>query len=139
MTILANLVVTAAAANAVTAPEQFRDSNPESAIIQANFTYGSGGTSVDAWVQTSIDDGLTWADVANFHFTTSSARFLFNLSALTPVTVQYTPTDGALAANTAKDGLLGAIWRVKSTSVGTYAGGTTLRVDMVARGRMTAQ
>jgi hypothetical protein len=39
-------------------------------------------------------------------------------------------TDGTLAANTAKDGVLGALWRVKYTTVGTYAGGTTLNVDI---------
>lgn len=137
MTMLANLAITTALTAQVTLPQQMRDGNPESAILQANFVYGSGGTSADVWVQTSVDDGQTWADVANFHFLTTSARAQFNLSALTPITTQYTPTDGTLAANTAKDGLLGPLWRVKYTTVGTYAGGTTLRVDIAPRGRLT--
>jgi hypothetical protein len=106
MTILLNATITTAVAASVTTTEQFRDGNPESAIIQGTFTYGSGGTTADAWVQTSVDEGGTWIDIANFHFTTSSARFLYNLSALTPIVTEFTtPTDGTLAANTAKDGL----------------------------------
>lgn len=96
-------------------------------VLQGNFVYGSGGTSADAWVQTSVD-GTTWTDVANFHFTTASARFLFNVSSYTAVTTEYVPTDGTLAVNTAKDGIVGPWWRVKYTTVGTYAG-TTLTVD----------
>jgi hypothetical protein len=103
-------------------------------LIQATFVYGSGGASADAWVQTSIDGGTTWTDVANFHFTKSSARFLYNLSSATPISSEYAPTDGTLAPNTAKDGLIGPIWRVKYTIVGTYGDGTTLRVDAFAQG-----
>ena len=137
MTALLNATITAAQTAVASVPIQFRDGNPESAVIQGNFTYGSGGTSATVWVQTSVDAGATWIDVANFSFTTSSARFAFNLSSLTPVTSEYTPTDGSLASNTAKDGFLGNLWRTKLTTVGTYAGGTALRVDVQARGRMT--
>lgn len=138
MTILLNATITTAVTASVTTPEQFRDGNPESAIIQGTFTYGSGGTTADAWVQTSIDEGGTWIDVANFHFLLASKRFLFNLSALTSVTTQNsTTTDGTMAANTSLDGFLGPLWRVKYTTTGTYAGGTILRVDVAPRGRMT--
>jgi len=68
-------------------------------------TYGSGGTIIDVWVQTSIG-GTSWTDIANFHWTTSGHRQLFNLSSATPITAQYTPTDGTLTANTCKDGVL---------------------------------
>jgi hypothetical protein len=138
MTILLNSTITTAITASVTTPEQLRDGNPESVIIQGMFVYGSGGTAVDTWVQTSVDEGVTWTDVANCHFTTANARFLFNLSALTPVVTEYVPTDGTLAANTAKDGLLGPLWRCKTTTTGTYAGGTVLRVDVAPRGRMTS-
>lgn len=133
---VASLPITAAQAAQVTAPLQFRDGQSERLLIQATFTYGSGGTSADAWVQTSIDGGKTWVDAANFHFTTSSLRAVYNLSALTPVTTQYTATDGTLAANTAKDGILGTLIRVKYTTVGTYAGGTTLAIDAQASSRI---
>lgn len=110
---------------------------PTNVAIQGKFTYGSGGTSADAWVQTSLDGGVTWNDVCNFHFLLASARFIFNLSSLTVNTTQVTPTDGTLAANTAKDGVIGPEWRVKYTTVGTYAGNTTLEIDLATSG-MTA-
>ena len=109
-------------------------SAPANMTLQGTFTYGSGGTSADAWVQTSIDGGTTWTDVANFHFTTASARFVYNLSSKTPVTTEYTPTDGTLSANTANDGVIGSIWRVKWSSAGTYSASTNLRVDAFANG-----
>jgi hypothetical protein len=105
--------------------------SPSTLGAQANFTYGSGGTTVDAYLQTSVDAGLTWIDIAQFHFTTASAQFVFNLNSQTPVTARYTPTDGTLAANTSQDGILGPLYQVKIASVGTYAG-TTLRIDVSA-------
>lgn len=139
MTAILNVPVTTAVTASASPASQLRpgpggQSLPSGALLQGNFTYGSGGTSVDAWVQTSIDGGGTWTDVANFHFTTASARFLYNLCSSTAVSASYVPTDGSLAANTAKDGLIGNLWRVKWTSVGTYAGNTTLRVDMISDG-----
>jgi hypothetical protein len=104
-----------------------------SLLLQANFVYGSGGTSVDAWIQSSADGGVTWFDVANFHFTTSSLVKLYNLSNRTAVTSIATPTDGALSANTSVDGLLGDRLRVKWSSVGTYAGGTNLTITAIER------
>jgi hypothetical protein len=88
-------------------------------------------------VQTSLDGGTTWIDIANFAFATATATFVYSLSPATPVTTEYVPTDGALGANTSKDGIQGNLFRVKWTSVGTYAGGTTLRVDMVRDGLAT--
>ena len=134
---LLSLTITTAVTAQTTTPLQFRNGAPPNLVLQANFTYGSGGTSADAYVQTSIDGGNTWVDIANFHFTTSSARTTFNLSSGTPVTTQYTPTDGSIASNTAKDGQIGTLLRVKYTTVGTYAGGTTLRVDAIAQTRIS--
>lgn len=101
--------------------------------IYVNFDYGSGGTTVDAYVQTSFDGGTTWIDIAQFSGTTSDAKRLYNLSALTAVTSIYTPSEGAMTANTCKDGLIGDQLRVKFTSVGTYAGSTTFGVYAVLR------
>lgn len=124
-----NATITAAQAAAEQGSRLRLNGTPRNLTLQANFVYGSGGTTVDAYVQSSLDGGATWTDIANFHFTTSSARRLFNLSALTPVTSQATPTDGALAANTAVDGLLAPLLRVKTVTTGTYAGGTQLLID----------
>lgn len=128
----AKTITTAVTAAVTTSVEQARSSGARHALLQCNFTYGtSGGTTVDAWVQTSVDQGTTWCDVANFHFTTASLRKIYNLSALTPITSIATPVDGSLASNTSVDGILGDLWRVKYTSTGTYVGATTLQVVMV--------
>lgn len=104
----------------------------ESLTLQATFTYGSGGTTAKAWVQTSLDGGSTWTDVANFAFTTASARRIFHL---TPVAVTSiaTPTDGTLADGTAVNGILGELYRVKLTTTGTYAGSTSLVITAIAK------
>lgn len=141
---LLSLTLTAAQTAQVSLSFQLRSAPaqaglPTNFVIQCTFAYGSGGTSADAWVQTSFDGGNSWVDVANCHYTTASARSLYNLSSATPVSTAYTPTDGSLPANTAKDGLVGPLWRVKYTTVGTYAGSTTLRVDAFANGIVPAK
>ena len=125
---LLTLSPTVAVAATPTTPTQLPGA-PRELTIQGSFTWGSGGTSFDAYVQVSLDSGNTWTDIANFHFTTASARFVYNLSSQTPVTAEYTPTDGSLAANTCKDGILASLIRVKYVSVGTYAA-TTVAVDV---------
>ena len=120
---------------------QFRQDIPASArhlSIDANFVYGSGGTSVDAYVQTSFNGGDTWVDIAQIHVTTASAERLYNLSSLTPQTSEITPTNGTLTANTAVDGLIGALLRVAYKSSGTYAGSTTLQIDADSNDRLVA-
>jgi hypothetical protein len=124
--------IAAAQATTTTEPDVFDLASQRGIALQANFVYGSGGTSVDAWVQTTADGGATWYDVANFHFTTASSIMQANLQSETPVTTIYTPTDGSLSANTAVDGLLGDRVRVKWSSVGIYVG-TTLTITAVAR------
>jgi hypothetical protein len=59
---------------------------------------------------------------------------MYTLSSATPVTTQYTSTDGTLAANTAKDGLLGNMYRANYTTTGTYAGNTNVRIDLMTDG-----
>lgn len=101
------------------------------ACIQCNFTWGSGGTSVKITIETTLDQGVTWIEVARFAFTTASAEKVVNLSALTPKTTAYTPI--ALSDDTALDGILGDRWRAKKTTVGTYSGNTSVSVRMQAR------
>jgi hypothetical protein len=86
---------------------------------------------VDAWVQTSLDQGVTWIDIAQFHFGIANKIAVFNLSKETSRTTELTPTYGALAADTAVDGVIGSMLRVKYTVVGTYAG-TALQIDAIA-------
>jgi hypothetical protein len=101
-----------------------------SATIQANFNYGSGGTSLKVIVETTLDDGQTWVEVARLAFTTASAAKVVNLSALTPVSTVYAPT--TLSDDTVKDGILGPRWRARILTVGTYAGNTSLSLRLAA-------
>lgn len=105
---------------------------PTAISLQGRFSYGSGGTSVDVYVQTSID-GTNWADIANFRWTTSGSAVLVNVSGLTAVTTPTAITDGAITANTIQQGFLGDRYRCKITSVGTYAGGTAVAIDAFTR------
>lgn len=102
-----------------------------SCTVSLDFRYGSGGTSVKAYLQTSMDGGNTWIDIACFAVTTSSLKKAYNFSALTPVAA-VTPTDGGITDNTQLDGVLGDRIRLKVVSVGTYAGATLLVGRMVA-------
>lgn len=103
--------------------------------IAANMrlAYGSGGTSISVYLQTSLDQETTAIDIACFTFTTASLNKVRNLSALTPKTTDVTPTDGTLTADTSVDGILGDRFRVKVVSVGTYAGSTVLSARINAR------
>lgn len=101
--------------------------------LQARLAYGSGGTSAKLYIQTSLDQGTTWLDIACIVFGTASETVALNLSGLTPKTTQVTPTDGALADDTAVDGILGDRLRAKVTSVGTYSGSTVLSVRASVR------
>ena len=101
-------------------------------LIEAAFDYGSGGTSATVWVQTQLPSGQ-WVDIFCVGFTTADAVKVANLSARTPVTTVYTATT-ALTADNVKDGILGSSYRVRRTTVGTYAGSTTLAVQIIARG-----
>lgn len=101
--------------------------------LQATFAYGSGGTTAKAFVQTTIDGGATWRDVACFAFTTASAKKFSALSAEIALAPAAAASDGALVDDTILNGLLGDEWRVKVVSTGTYAGGTTLQVGAVSQ------
>lgn len=102
--------------------------------IQAVFTYGSGGATAKAYVQTTLDEGATWIDVACFAFTTASATKVSALTgAVAPASQAFAPSDGALADNTIIQGVLGDQWRVKLITTGAYATSTTLAVTLFAK------
>lgn len=100
---------------------------------QIRLAYGSGGTSIKAYLQTSLDQETTAIDIACVVFGTASENAALNFSALTPKTTQVTPTDGTLTDDTAIDGILGDRFRLKIVSVGTYAGSTVLSGRICAR------
>lgn len=97
--------------------------------VQARFAWVSGGTTCKLYLQSSVDDGNTWCDFACIAFGNAAAETPWlNFSKLTPKTTQITPTDGALADDTAVDGIISSLVRCKVVTVGTYAN-TTLVVS----------
>lgn len=101
-------------------------------VLEARFLYGSGGTTAKAWVQTRLAGG-TWQDVASFAFTTAAATRFSVLNAAIAAAASAVVSDAALADNTIANGLIGDEWRVKYTTAGTYAGATSLAVDISFR------
>lgn len=136
MTVLFNGPVPAAGISIPTSLK-FGSGIPPKLALHGNLTWGSGGTSIDAYIQTSFDQGATWCDIAEFNWTTSSARKVFSLSRMTPVTSVATPTDGSLASNTAVDGLIGPLIRLNLKVVGNYLT-STLRIDASSEADLVA-
>lgn len=102
------------------------------ANFQVIFNAGDGlGSTVKLTIETSLDQGVTWIEVARVAFTTTNAQKAFNLSALTPKTALYTPA--ALSDDTVIDGIFGDLWRAKKTVTGTYGGNATISVRMQPR------
>jgi hypothetical protein len=94
--------------------------------LSARLAYGSGGTSCYAVVETSLDQGVTWVQIARFDFTTSGLQKVMTVSGLTPRIAA--ATAGSLAADTALDGTLGDRLRATVVSTGTYSGSTVVSV-----------
>lgn len=103
-----------------------------SLAAQLRLAYTSGGTSIKAYLQTSLDQESTAIDIACVVFGTAGEVEALNFSALTPKTTQVTPSDGALADDTAVDGILGDRFRIKAVVVGTYVN-TVLSARVNAR------
>jgi hypothetical protein len=94
--------------------------------LSARLAYGSGGTSCYAVVETSLDQGVTWVQIARFDFTTSGLQKVMTVSGLTPRLAA--ASAGSLSADTALDGTLGDRLRATVVSTGTYAGSTVVSV-----------
>ena len=112
--------------------------NPISMAIEAIFTYGStAGTSCKAFIQSSLDQGATWFDIACLAFTTATASKLAQIVSTVAVTTAPAPTDGSLADNTVRGGgPLGDRIRAKVLVDGTYTttgAGTTLAIHAIRR------
>ena len=130
-TTLLSVGITTAVTAVVTTNALVGLDNYGAVALHINFTYGSGGTTAKFWVQSSIDGGTNWHDVANFACTTASKLRIYNLSNRTAVSSIATPVDGSLADDTSVDGVLGDRLRVKYTTTGTYAGSTTVVISAV--------
>lgn len=94
------------------------------------FIYGSGGTTCAVIVQTSINQGDDWIDIARFDFMTANRSVVCNLSGLLSKVVT---AFAALSSEGVSDGILGDRLRAKVTSTGTYAGNTSIAVRAAVR------
>lgn len=101
--------------------------------LQVRFAYGSGGTKTNVYIQSSIDQGQSWFDVANVAFTTTGGVQLVNLSGLDKLTTPTAPNNLALPDNTVLDGPIGDRLQAVVVSTGTYGGGTLVTVRGIAR------
>lgn len=92
------------------------------------FTATGGGGTCKVYVQTSLDDGATWYDIAAFAFTTSSAVKYANIDGFAQVNAT-APTTGSLTDDTCKHGLLGDRLRFVVTTASTaYSSGSKVDV-----------
>ena len=121
------------AASAQITPVLKLNAAPRNLAVQFNFAYGSGGTKTNVYLQTSLDQGQSWFDIANVAFTTAGAIEAINLSGLNSVTTPTAPVSMALPDNTSFNGPLGDQIRAVAASTGTYGGGTLAVVTCVAR------
>jgi len=83
--VLDTLAITTAVTAVASAPVSLGAGTPGEASIQIDFVYGSGGTSGKVWVQTTLDGGTTWIDIANMTFLLASKSRIMNLSARTVI------------------------------------------------------
>ena len=127
-TTLLSLPITTAIGITTTTPIKTKDWPPQNLTVDCHFGYGSGGETVDAYVQMSLDGGSEWGDVAECHFTTASLRQLYDISFLPSAVSSHIATDGSLIADAANDGRIS--WRVQYVTTGTYEGGTTLEIEL---------
>ena len=99
--------------------------------IQWIFVRGGGGTTLDAYLQTSLDGGTTWTDIYNCKKTTTSENTIsVNIVA---AVVDKDNTDATLADNTAENGIIGSLIRIKFVTTGTYTGTSTIKASAVIR------
>lgn len=98
-----------------------------------DFDWGSGGTSIRLWLQTSFDGGTTWYDIISpSQFATADAVEIYSVSASGDLSTAPTEGSKALAAASIQSGMIGDMIRVAGTVVGTYAA-STITVIVEAR------
>lgn len=100
--------------------------------FQSSLDWGSGGSTIKVFLQTTLDRGTTWFDIACIAHTTADSIKALSVSGGASSAAPPTFTDGSLADDTVLDGFIGDQLRVKVISTGTYAA-TLLDVDVVAK------
>jgi hypothetical protein len=124
-TALTDYIATSASVNGAATAYVGNLAGMRSVVAWANFDYGADGTTVNATIQTSLDQGTTWIDIIRFDFTTSDRKATAAVGTFAAGAVT---TLAALGSEGKLDNVLGDRLRLKVTSTGTYATNTTLSV-----------
>jgi hypothetical protein len=98
-------------------------------MAQATLSYGSGGTSINVYVQSSVDGGGTWSDVISFNQSLPGTHLRQTAAVVQGNSVAADSADAGLAAGTNNPAAFGNWWRVKYVVAGAYAA-SNLRVDV---------
>jgi hypothetical protein len=104
----------------------------DAASLQVRLSGGAGGSNITVYVQTSIDQGQSWFDVAAFTYTNTPGVQAANVSGLDKASPA-APSSQGLATGTIFDGPLGDRLQAVVVSTGTYTGSTLVSVRAVAR------
>ncbi len=103
----------------------------KSLSLLSKFVRAAGGTSTKVYLQTSLDVGVTWVDIACHAFLITTATKATAVKNNIATAAAVTPADGALADDTILDGLIGDRIRVKYIVAGTYSGASSITVSAV--------
>jgi hypothetical protein len=122
------------AAAATTTGTDFAITTAKYLTVQSKFLYGAGGTATRVFVQTTLDGGATWVDIANHDFAQTAATKISSVTSdVAPASQAFAPGDAALTTNTIIQGVIGSRIRAKVVSTGTYTGATSIDVRVVAK------
>lgn len=117
-----------------TTGESVSIANANYVTVQSIFLYGAGGTAVKVYLQTSLDAGTTWFDIASHAFTTAAGVKVSSVTGMiAPASQAFTPAEVTLTDNTIIQGVVGDRVRVKVVSTGTYSGATSIAVKAVVK------
>lgn len=90
-----------------------------SVALQVKLTVTGGGGTAKVYLQTTLDGGVTWTDIACVALTTVTARRVSSVKNSIATGASVTPTDGTMTDNTILDGIFGDSLRAKLVTAGT--------------------
>lgn len=104
----------------------------KSMSAQVAWSYGSGGGSGTWYLQTSLDQGNTWIDIAAEAFTNSSGTTIWNFDTDAAV-VATAPSNGALSSGSQVNGILGDRFRLLVVTTSTAFVNSTIAARICTR------
>lgn len=102
------------------------------ASLQVRLSSAAGDSSINVYIQTSLDQGQSWFDIACVGFTTTPGVQTLNVSGLDKAEPT-APSNLGLAPGTIADGPVGDRLQAIVVSTGTYGGSPLVSVRGVAR------